>query len=71
MKTCPVATPYFDGFRCIACKAPYPLFSMLHKTCAACPSGTTYHPNSNDCLSTNGGLVASPPNLGKMYSSIF
>ena len=71
LKNCPVATPYFDGFKCIACKAPYPLFSMLHKTCAACPAGTTYHPGSYECLSTGGGLVASPPNLGKMYSSIF
>ena len=71
IKKCPNPTPYFDGFKCIACHAPYPLFSMLHKTCAVCPVGTLYSHSSFDCLTKNGGLVKSPPNLGKMYSSIF
>ena len=71
IKDCPLSAPYFDGFKCIACHAPYPLFSMLHKTCASCPTGTIYHQNTFVCLTPNGGLVTSPPNLGKMYSSIF
>ena len=71
IKKCPQPTPYFDGYKCISCKAPFPLFSMLHKTCASCPVGTVYHPKSFDCLTIAGALVNSPPNLGKMYSSIF
>lgn len=71
IQNCPLSTPFFDGFKCLSCLPPYPLFSMMHKTCASCPLGTSYNQNQQACLSANGGLVTSPPNLGKMYSSIF
>jgi hypothetical protein len=71
IQSCPLSAPFFDGYKCIACKNPYPLFSMLHRTCAACPIGTVYSVSSSDCVGVNGGLATSPPNLGKMYSSIF
>jgi len=30
IKDCPSATPYYDGFNCIACNGSLPLFSMYH-----------------------------------------
>lgn len=71
LSSCPLSTPFFDGFKCISCKTPYPQFSMVHKTCASCPSGTTYSSTSFACMSAHGGVATSSPNLGKMYSSIF
>ena len=68
---CPAATPYFDGFNCIGCSAPFPLFSMKHKACASCPVGSTYHPTIYTCVYPTGQLPTSAPNIGKMYSSIF
>jgi hypothetical protein len=71
IKDCPPATPYFDGFGCIACGGNYTLFSLLNQACTLCPTGSSYHPNSNACISNSSGLYQSPPNIAKMYSSIF
>jgi hypothetical protein len=70
IKDCPPATPYFDGFNCIACNGTLPLFSMYHKLCSICPPTAPYDPATFNCVSSN-GVVQSPPNIGKMYSSIF
>ena len=71
IQNCPLSTPYFDGFGCISCPGIDPLFSISRQLCTACPSGSTYDTKSKMCLSSTNKLVLSPPNMGKMYSSIF
>ena len=71
IRNCSKATPYFNDFGCIACPGLYPLFSWTLRSCTFCPSGSTYHLTSKECLSSSNRLINSPPNLGKMYSSIF
>lgn len=71
IQNCPLNTPYFDNFTCINCPPVAPLFNLVHSICTSCPLGSRYHNISKVCLSATNKLVISPPNVGKMYSSIF
>lgn len=47
---CPVATPFFDGTKCMGCTtAAAPYFDVNKKVCAGCPTGSTYDSATKLC----------------------
>jgi hypothetical protein len=68
---CPEHKPYFDGKTCVACALPDNLFSLVLKVCTHCAAGTSYDPNTRECLSSSGNIVTQSPTLAKMAAGIF
>lgn len=46
VKTCSLATPYFDGTSCISCPTSTPYFNIATRACIACNS---YNSNTHTC----------------------
>lgn len=49
---CPVATPFFDGTKCLGCTdATAPYFDISAKKCVGCPQNFVYDTTSKSCVS--------------------
>lgn len=53
-------TPFWNGFKCIACNDPKPIFNIATSECVACPSGQTFDESSRTCV--DGGVRNYKPN---------
>ena len=71
IQDCPAATPYYDGYQCIKCFDFAPDFNLVTRRCQNCPENSTYNTVLKDCLDSNNDVISSPPNIAKMYSTIF
>jgi hypothetical protein len=43
-------TPFWNGFKCIACNDPKPIFNMSSSDCTACPTGKVFDLNTRTCV---------------------
>lgn len=65
---CGSNTPFWNGFSCIDCKEPNPVFNIATGSCDVCPEGTVYDPaNTHQCESA-GQLE---PYLIDLFNAIF
>jgi hypothetical protein len=43
-------TPFWNGFKCIACNDPKPIFNMSSSDCTACPTGKVFDLDTRTCV---------------------
>ena len=46
---CPIATPFFDGKKCISCEGEYPIFNMETEKCDHCIYDTKLDSTKRSC----------------------
>jgi hypothetical protein len=44
------SAPFWNGFKCIACNDPTPIFNIATRECVACPSGQSFDAISRTCV---------------------
>jgi len=49
-QSCPIATPFFNGQKCISCPSETPIYSYDGKSCTSCISPTIFDSNMHTCL---------------------
>ena len=46
---CPLETPFFNGYQCINCVDPEPIFNMQTSVCTHCPENTAFDSAKRSC----------------------
>jgi hypothetical protein len=49
LTNCGSSTPFWNGFTCISCSNPIPVFNIATGKCDVCPDGTIYNSASHSC----------------------
>jgi hypothetical protein len=63
---CPLTAPFYNGFQCISCTDPFPIFDMKALVCTNCPAGQILDTQSKVCVLG----VPSQPNATNIYTPI-